>query len=261
MNQRSTRGRSWPIRSIVGALAAWAAITVAAPSIAQEVLRVGTNSNGSPWSFHDAASNTEQGIAVELIAAIAKDAGFQIQLMPMTLAELIPALNANKTDIIAANLLITQERQALIAFSDAIAPGGDGLAVLKSDTKAYRTIDDLKGLAIGSQEGSPYGAIVQKSGMFANLKMYPDGQAALRAVTAGEIKAAVVGGNLAAYQIKLGNFPAVKLVKSYQPLINSVDAFGLRKADGELLRKINTSLAKLKANGTLKTILTKYGFD
>jgi hypothetical protein len=34
---------------------------------AQQVLRVGTNEIGSPWSFHDAASNSERGIAIELV--------------------------------------------------------------------------------------------------------------------------------------------------------------------------------------------------
>jgi polar amino acid transport system substrate-binding protein len=243
------------------ALAALATASFSTPSLSQQKLKVGTNTNGAPWSFHDAKSNSEQGIAVELITAIAKDVGFQIELVPMALAELIPALNANKTDIIAANLLITRERQALVDFSDAIAPGGDGLAVLKTDTTAYKTLDDLKGLTVGTQAGSPYGALVQKSGLFPDLKIYPNGQAALSALSAGEIKAGVVGANLAAYEIKLGNFPDVKLVKSYQPLVNSVDAFGVRKGDGELLKKINASLAKLKADGTLKTILTKYGFD
>jgi polar amino acid transport system substrate-binding protein len=195
------------------------------------------------------------------IGAIAKDAGFQIQLIPMGVNELIPALNSNKIDIIAANLLISPERQALIDFSDAIAPGGDGLAVLKSDTRQYQKLDELKGLAVGTQAGSPYGALVQKSGLFPDLKIYPDGQTAMRALTAGEIRAGVVGGNLAAYEIKLGNFPTLQLVKSWRPLFSSDDAFGVRKADGNLLRKINVSLAKLKADGTLKTILTKYGFD
>jgi polar amino acid transport system substrate-binding protein len=243
------------------ALATIAAVAISAPLHAQQVLKVGTNSNGAPWSFHDAGSNTERGVSVELIAEIAKDAGFQIQLVPMTLAELIPALNSNKTDIIAANLLISPERKALIDFSDPIAPGGDGLAVLKGDTKQYKTLEDLKGLSVGTQTGSPYGAAAQKSGLFPDLKFYPDGQTAMRAVTAGEIKAGVVGANLAAYEIKLGNFPNVQLVKSWQPLFSSDDAFGVRKTDGELLKKINASLSKLKANGTLKAILTKYGFD
>ena len=146
---------------------------VSAPLQAQPVLKVGTNTNGAPWSFHDAKSNTEQGIAVELITEIARDAAFQIQLVPMALGELIPALNANKTDIIAANLLITPERLALVDFSDAIAPGGDGLIVLKSDNTPYKTLDDLKGIAVASQAGSPFAEAMRKSGLFPDLKIYP----------------------------------------------------------------------------------------
>src|SRR5947208_751934 len=129
-------------KSLLIAFAAIAALSASAPSQAQP-LKVGTNSNGAPWSFHDPKSNTQQGIAVELITEIAKDVGFQIELVPMGLAELIPALNSKRTDIIAANLLISPERKALIDFSDPIAPGGDGLAVLKGDTKQYKTLDDL----------------------------------------------------------------------------------------------------------------------
>ena len=34
---------------------------------------------------------------------------------------------------------------------------------------------------------------------------------------------------------------------------------GVRKSDGELLEKINASLAKLKADGTIDKILAKWG--
>ena len=36
-------------------------------------------------------------------------------------------------------------------------------------------------------------------------------------------------------------------------------AIGVRKSDTELLGKINASLAKLKANGTIAKILEKWG--
>ena len=41
-------------------------------------------------------------------------------------------------------------------------------------------------------------------------------------------------------------------------MIGSV-GIGVRKGDAELLGKINTSLAKLKANGTVEKILAKWG--
>lgn len=225
---------------------------------AQQPVKVGINSKGAPWSFHDAESNAVKGVSVELIKEIANDVGFQIQIIPMAFGELITELNANKIDIIAANLLITPERSALVSFSDAIAPGGDGLIVLKSDDTNYQTLEDLKGLLVGTQAG-PFATLIQRRALFPDLKIYPNGTEAMRAVSAGEIKAAVVGVNGAAYELKLGHFPALKLVNRYQPLVHSMDAFSVRKGDGELLKKINISLAKMHANGTVKRILVSYG--
>ncbi len=49
------------------------------------------------------------------------------------------------------------------------------------------------------------------------------------------------------------------MVSTYQPLVDSVDAFAVRKDDAERLRTINDGLAKLRADGTLRAILEKYG--
>jgi polar amino acid transport system substrate-binding protein len=232
---------------------------LAPPAHAKTLLTVGTNAAGAPWSFHDAASGTERGIAVELIAAIARDLDVDIRFVPMPLAELIPALNQGKTDVIAGNLLVTPERAALVAFSDAIAPGGDGLIVPLTDATPYRTLGDLKGLPVASQAGSPFAEAIRKSGLFPDLKIYANGSEAMRAVAMGEVKAAIVGINGAGYDLSLGKFPNLHLVKTYQPLTVSVDAFSVRKGDSELLSKINASLARLHTNGTVAKILEAYG--
>jgi polar amino acid transport system substrate-binding protein len=222
------------------------------------LLRVGTNAAGAPWSFHDPGTNRELGIAVELIQEIAADAGFKIEFVPLTLPDLIPALNARRVDIIAGNLLITPQRAAQVDFSDAIAAGGDGLVVRKTGTGTYVTLDDLRGLKLATQTG-PFADTIRKSALFPDLKVYPTGSDAMQAVSAGECDAAIVGVNGAAYEMKLGHFPNLQLVRSYQPMVSSVDAFSVRKGDDALLRQINTSLAKMHANGTVKRILAEYG--
>ncbi|HXL29745.1 MAG TPA: transporter substrate-binding domain-containing protein, partial [Bradyrhizobium sp.] len=50
-----------------------------------------------------------------------------------------------------------------------------------------------------------------------------------------------------------------RLVESYKPTIVGTVGIGVRKADQELLQKINASLAKLKANGAVDKILDKWG--
>jgi polar amino acid transport system substrate-binding protein len=250
------------LKRAILAISVIAALSAPAQLRAQQVLRVGTNEIGSPWSFHDAASNSERGIAIELVTEIGKDNGYSIQLVPMpTIVGLIPAPRENKIDVIAANMLVSPERQALIDFSKPLFVAGDGLVILKSDTRDYNSVEDLKGGVIGTQLGSPFVALIQKTGLFPDLKVYTSVQEAMQAVSDGQIKAAVVGSLTAAYEQHLGHFQNLRIVKSYRPLIAGPDALGVRKTDGELLKKINTSLDKLKANGTMSSIFAKYGIE
>ena len=48
-------------------------------------------------------------------------------------------------------------------------------------------------------------------------------------------------------------------MKSYQPKFASPTAFGGRKEDADIVKKIDVSLATLKADGTVKAIFEKYG--
>ena len=51
----------------------------------------------------------------------------------------------------------------------------------------------------------------------------------------------------------------MRLVKGYKPMIVGSVGIGVRKSDQELLKRINASLAKLKADGAVKKILAKWG--
>ena len=53
-------------------------LTAAVPASAQQVLKVGSTPTGIPFTFLDTKTNTIQGIMVDLITEIAKDAGFQV---------------------------------------------------------------------------------------------------------------------------------------------------------------------------------------
>ena len=64
-----------------------------------------------------------------------------------------------------------------------------------------------------------------------------------------------------AYNIQQGRFPNLRLVKGYKPMLVGSVGIGVRKSDGELLKKINDGLAKIKQDGTLKSILAKWGLE
>jgi polar amino acid transport system substrate-binding protein len=68
-----------------------------------------------------------------------------------------------------------------------------------SNAKEYRTLEDLKGAAIGSQLGSPFVALIQKTQLFPDLKIFTTVPEAMQAVSDGQITGAVVGSVTAAY--------------------------------------------------------------
>lgn len=229
------------------------------PAAAEQVLKVGSTPTGIPFTFLDTKTNTIQGVMVDLITEVGKDAGFSVQIEPMQFSALIASLTSNKIDLIAAAMFITPARKEVIDFSDPIYTYGEGLVVPKTDTKEYTGQDGFKGEAVGAQVGTAFVDALKKSGQFSEVKAYDTIPDILRDVNAGRLKAGFADYPILAYNLKQGAFSEVRIVESYKPTIIGSVGIGVRKGDSELLGRINTSLAKLKANGTIAKILDKWG--
>jgi polar amino acid transport system substrate-binding protein len=236
-------------------------LTAAAPGSAQQVLKVGSTPSGVPFTFLDTKTNSIQGVMVDLITEIGKDAGFQVQIEPMQFSTLIASLTSNKIDIISAAMFATPARKEVIDFSDPVYSYGEGLIVPKTDTKNYAAAEDLKGEIVGAQVGTAFVDALKKTGLFSEVKAYDTIPDILRDVNTGRLKAGYADYPILAYNLKQGSFPEVRLVDSYKPTIVGTVAIGIRKGDQELLTKVNTSLARLKANGTVDKILGKWGLS
>jgi len=242
-----------------------AAIAVASllahvPASAQDkVLKVGSTPTGVPFTFLDTKTNTIEGIMVDLIKAIAADAGFKVEIEGMTFSTLIPSLTSNKIDIIAAAMYITPPRKEVIDFSSPIYTYGEGLFVAKKDTKDYAKLEDLKGYTVGAQKGTAYIEPLEKSGLFKEVKIYDNIPGIISDVNAGRIQAGFADKPIVAYNLQQGLFPETRIVPGYKSTIVGSVGIGVRKTDGELLKKINASLEKLQKNGAVDKILAKWG--
>lgn len=226
---------------------------------AQSIMKVGSTPTGIPFTFLDTKTNTIQGVMVDLVTEVGKDVGFQVQIEPMQFSTLIAALTSKKIDLISAAMYISPARKEVIDFSDPVYSYGEGLIVPKSDTKEYKTFEDLKGETVGAQVGTVYVEPLKKTGLFADVKIYDTIPDIMRDVNTGRLKAGFGDYPILAYNVQQGNFPELRLVKSYKSVILGSIGIGMRKGETELLNKINASLAKLKTNGTLDKILAKWG--
>jgi len=252
-------GVAMSFQRFVHAAVAVLALAASLPASAQQALKVGSTPTGIPFTFLETKTNSIQGIMVDLITEIGKDAGFAVQVEPMQFSTLIPSLTANKIDIISAAMFVTPARKEVIDFSEPFYTYGEGLLVSKSDNKAYAGLEDLKGEVVGAQVGTAFVDALKKSGLFSEVKAYDTIPDILRDVNAGRLKAGFADYPILAYYLKQGGFPEARVVDTYKPTIIGSVGIGVRKGEAELLGKINASLAKLKANGTVGKILEKYG--
>lgn len=248
-------------RSFLSLLAGSALAAAVQPAQAQAVVKVGSTPTGSPFTFLDTKTNTIEGVMVDLVKAIAEASGFKVEIDGMQFSTLIPSLTSSKIDLISAAMYITPVRQEVIDFSDPIYTYGEGLLVPASDKKDYTGLEEMKGYTVGAQIGTAYVDALKKTGFFPEVKLYKTSPDILADVNAGRVQAAFADAPIMAYTLKQGQFPNVRLVKSYKPVITGSVGIGARKGDGELLKKVNAGLAKVKADGTLAKILAKWGLD
>ncbi len=234
-------------------------LMLATPAMAQQTLKVGSTPTGIPFTFLDTKTNTIQGVMVDMVTEAGKRAGFQVQIEPMQFSTLIAALTTSKIDLISAAMYITPPRKEQIDFSDPIYTYGEGLIVSKKDTKAYTSFDDMKGYAVGAQVGTAYVEPLKKA--FGDVKIYDTIPDILRDVNAGRLQAGFADYPIAAYNIQQGNFPEARVVNSYKATMAGSIGIGVRKGETELLGKINTALAAMQADGTVKKILAKWGLE
>ncbi|KMO35777.1 ABC transporter substrate-binding protein [Methylobacterium aquaticum] len=249
------------IRAAGAALVLLVGSALARPVLAQETIRVGSTPTGVPFTFLDTKTNTIQGVMVDVITAIGKQAGFSVQIEPFQFSTLIAALTAKKIDVISAAMFITAPRKEVIAFSEPVYAYGEGMVVPKADTKAYTAFADLKGETVGAQVGTAFVDALKKSGEFAEVKAYDTFPDMLRDVNAGRVKAVFADAPIIAYNLKSGNFPNAHLVASYKPVVVGSVGIGVRKDDTALLAKINAGLSKIKESGELAKILEKWGLQ
>src|SRR5260370_21324376 len=220
-------------KRLVQAAAAALALVAAAPGSAQQVLKVGSTPTGVPLTFLDTKTNSIQGVMIDLITEIGKDAGFQVEIEPMQFSTLIASLTSNKIDIISAAMFATAARKEVIDFSDPVYTYGEGLVVPKTDTKDYAALEDLKGEIVGAQVGTAFVDALKKTGLFSEVKAYDTIPDILRDVNAGSLQAGFADYPILAYNLKQGNFPESRLVDTYKPTIVATVALGVLKVDQE----------------------------
>ena len=222
-------------------------------------LNVGATATGIPFTFLDIKTNTIQGMMIDTVQAVTKAAGLTINVQQTAFAALIPSLTSNKIDIISAAMLKTPARQQVVDFSDPVYSYGEGLIVKADDAKRYTSLDELKGEVMGAQVGTVFVDMLNKKGIFKEVRTYDSVADMTRDLSLGRIKAGLGDQPIMAYQIAQKTFQGVKLASDYKPQNVGDVCLVVRKGDSALMERLNKAIAVIKADGTLQAIIKKWG--
>jgi len=206
----------------------------------------------------DPKAEVARGAFIDLMKAVAGDAGLPMEFVPLVAGDHGAALLKGDIDILTAGAR-TPELDAAAVFSEPTYTYAEGLVVKNGDARPYRTYEDLRGEVVGAQRGTPSAVSLQKIGIFAALKLYESGAELEQAVGDGTIKAgfdSIYGALAREQQDKSAGW---HVVASYKPSWIVRTALGARKADEAILTKLDASLAKLKADGTAVEIFARFG--
>ena len=220
-------------------------------------LTMSTNASFPPYEMV-ADDGSFEGIDVEVAGAIAEKLGLELQVDDMGFDAALQAAQTGKSDMVMAGVTITEERQAVMDFSNSYANGVQ--VVIVKEGSPIQTVDDLANAnMIGCQMGTTgyiYCSDTVENGGFGedHVTPYDDGAAAVQALMNGQVDAVVID-NMPAQSYVAAN-PGLKILDG--EFTNEDYAIGVAKGNTALLDAINGALEELTADGTIQSIVDKY---
>ncbi len=214
-------------------------------------LTMGTNAAFPPYEFVD-DEGAIVGIDAEIAQAVAEKLGMELEIKDMEFDSLIPAVQEGSVDIVLAGMTVTDERKESVDFTDSYATGIQ-VIIVKEDSE-IASVEDLEGKMIGVQSGTTGDIYCTDDYGQENVKQYNNGALAVAALTNDQVDCVIID-----------NEPAKNFVAANEGLkileteyVTEDYAAAISKDNSELLEKVNTSMAELKADGTIAKIIEKY---
>jgi polar amino acid transport system substrate-binding protein len=221
---------------------------------------IGTSADFAPFEYR-AADQTIIGFDIDLIKKILTDQGYTVEVQDIGFDSLIPSLQTGKIDVIAAAMTITDERLQEVDFSDPYYDANQAVLVKVDAAVNIATIEDLKNYSVGAQTGTTGWAWVNdtlvatgklNSDDFRSYDLYTDAVADL-IIGPARVGAIVIDSPVAQAFAKSGD---VKIVLNITT--NENYGFAVEKGNTELVNKINTGLAAVKATTYWEDLIEQY---
>ncbi|MGI5971261.1 MAG: transporter substrate-binding domain-containing protein [Oscillospiraceae bacterium] len=212
----------------------------------------------APFEYYDEATEQYVGVDMDILAAIAKDQGFEYEVNNVGFDASMGAVQAGQADGMIAGMTITEKRKETFDFSDGYFDDGQ-ILVVSADSN-ISSLEDLEGQVVAvktSTQGASYAESVAEEYGF-TIQYYDDSPTMYTAVVNGNNAACFEDRSVVGWAIKNESLP----LKTVGELINPGSyGFAVKKGtNAELIKAFNAGLANIKKSGEYDKILAKYGY-
>ena len=214
-------------------------------------LVMATNAAFPPYEYVD--GDGFAGIDVEIAQAIADELGMELKIEDVEFGSIIAGVQSGKYSIGMAGMTVTEERKNSVNFSQTYAVGVQSIIV--TEGSSITSIDDLsQDSRIGVQQDTTGDIYASDDYGEAAVTRFKTGADAVQALISGKLDCVIIDNEPAKAYIEKNSGLSI-LDTAY---VEEEYAICISKNNDELLNKINGALDKLKSDGTIDGIVSKY---
>ena len=218
-------------------------------------LAIATDATWPPMEFVNKDKEIV-GFNIDMMKAIAKEGGFEVEFRNTAWDGIFAGLAANKYDAVISSVTITEERQKNMDFSNPYVNAGQ-VIVVKKELEGLNKLSQFAGKSAGAQIGTT-GAIEIAKHKDIKLRSYDEIGFAIEDLANGRVDAVVCDSPIAADYV-LQNEQYQNILKIVgEPFTKEEYGIAVRKGNKEILDLINNGLAKVLKKGINKELENKW---
>jgi polar amino acid transport system substrate-binding protein len=227
------------------------------------VLTVGSDTTYPPQEYIDTATNKAAGFDVDLITAVAKNMGLQVNVVTTKFDTIIDDLSNKRFDAVISAVSITPERQKKVAFVPYFN-AGESLLVASGNPKNITSLTDLCGQNVGVQTGTIEQTDLQTASSACKKAGKPEIKMVVLQDQTAVIQTLANQRVVATYQ----DSPVTDYYNKQNPgkfaiggsVVNAgLEGIAVRKSDTAMFNAVKNAFTKAKSDGTYSQLIQKWG--
>lgn len=212
------------------------------------VLTVGTEGTYAPFTFHNEEGELT-GYDVEVIKEVANRMGVEAEFEETQWDSMFAGLNAERFDVIANQVGVTEERQANYDFSEPYTYTS-AVVVVPADNEEITSFEDIEGKVSAQSATSNFADIARENG--AEIQTVEGLAQSIELIKQGRVDVTVNDRLAVLDYMNSQNDDSIKIAAEEEDA--SASAFTFNKGNEELVEAVNEQLQAMKEDGTLAEI-------